>query len=1231
MTFDERFELRAGEGSDYSANPSGARRGGGANWHGLEVLEQRLLLAGAAPVFLEPLSDHWTTQDESVTVVIDAFDADGDPLTISASSDDVNVVPTVTQGGTFARLNFVDDQAADMGYIMIELFPALTPNAVDRFITLATNELIDDGMGGVTLDPNGTPYYTDVVVHRIIDDFMFQTGDAEFGDGTGGSLLGPFADEFDPSLDFSDPGVVAMANSGPDTQDSQFFITEVATPWLDGVHTIFGQMLSGWDVYHTMMALPTDADDRPIDPPLLQSVEIFDTVVSLEAPDGFEGSADITVSLDDGNGNVTEDTFAMTYDRTAPVVTVTPLTTGDSTPVLTGFIVDDDAAATIVVTVNGVDHNATNNGDGTWTVAISPPLAPAVYDVAVTATDGAGNSGSDATTDELTIVPFVTVDPLATTDTTPPLSGTVADPAADILVAVNGTIYTAANNGDGTWTLADDTIAPALADGTYDVMAIASNVGAGTFGIDDTTDELDIDTVDPVVTVDTLTTNDDTPPLTGTIDEPDAAISVNVDGTDYPGVNNGDGTWTLADDTIAPALGEGTYDVAVTATDPAGNVGTDATTDELTINVVPTVTIDPLTTNDTTPPLTGTVDDPAAVVVANVDGTDYLAVNNGDGTWTLADDTIAALDDGTYDVLVTGTNVNGDGTDATTDELVIDTAPPVVTVDTLITPDDTPELTGTVDDADATISVNVNGTDYPAVNNGDGTWTLADDTIAPALAEATYDVAATATDLAGNPGTDATVDELEVNFFPVVTVDDLVTNDTTPALGGTINDPGAAISVNVDGANYGAVNNADGTWTLPDDTVAALAEATHVVTVTATNGLANQSQDTGDLIVDLTTPAVTVEPLTTTFGNPELTGTVDDPTATVFISVAGRDAVAVNNGDGTWTLPGESFSSALTAGTFDVEATAIDPAGNAGADPTLDELTVRAETTVTLGAGTLVKSVWYRDPDGTIVKVSLLDVKRTANVLISFASNSLISEVSVRSFRKVISAPAGAVISLITIAAKTQGLWFSTRGGAVPGVTVGNISGLADLKNLRAPTVDVIGGINMADSVVHSVSLRNLSGNVAMTGTAPRGVTFNIKESISDANIWLPNADIRSVSAGSMIDSSVFSGVLGPRDNDGDGVDDLPDVIDLKAGFTIHRVTIRGFRGAVGDLFTNVNIAADRVLMTRLRDATLGNADKPFGITTNSLRRLMLRQGRTNFTFGRNWLLAPDDLTVRLV
>ena len=356
----------------------------------------------------------------------------------------------------------------------------------------------------------------------------------------------------------------------------------------------------------------------------------------------------------------------------------------------------------------------------------------------------------------------VTVDSLLTKDNTPQLTGTVDDTEADIVVRVGGANYAATNNGDGTWTLGDGTVAE-LTDGTYDVLVLATD--GLSFGIDETDDELVVDTEAPTVTVGELTTNDTTPELTGAVDDEDATVVVTVDGDDYAATNNGDGTWTLADGEITPALAEGTYDVGVTATDLAGNDGTDATDDELVVDTTaPTVTVDELTTNDTTPELTGAVNDEDATVVVNVDGEDYAATNNGDGTWTLADDEIdPALEDGTYDVAVTATDLAGnDGTDDSEDELVVDTEAPTVTVDELTTNDTTPELTGTVDDEDATVVVTVDGDDYAATNNGDGTWTLADDTIDPALAEGTYNVSVSATDAAGNEGADATADELVV-------------------------------------------------------------------------------------------------------------------------------------------------------------------------------------------------------------------------------------------------------------------------------------------------------------------------------------------------------------------------------------------------------------------------------------------------------------------------------------
>jgi len=116
------------------------------------------------------------------------------------------------------------------------------------------------------------------------------------------------------------------------------------------------------------------------------------------------------------------------------------------------------------------------------------------------------------------------------------------------------------------------------------------------------------------------------------------------------------------------------------------------------------VTIDALTTSDTTPPLTGTVDDITASIQV-VTGTDTVAAaNNGDGTWTLADNTLAALTEGVHEIDVTATDsLNNAGVDTTSAELIIDTSAPMVTVDVLSTNDNTPELTGSIDDPTATI------------------------------------------------------------------------------------------------------------------------------------------------------------------------------------------------------------------------------------------------------------------------------------------------------------------------------------------------------------------------------------------------------------------------------------------------------------------------------------------------------------------------------------------------
>ncbi|WP_395757964.1 BapA/Bap/LapF family large adhesin [Acinetobacter baumannii] len=889
---------------------------------------------------------------------------------------------------------------------------------------------------------------------------------------------------------------------------------------------------------------------------------------SVPNPGNLVDGDTVTATATDPAGNTSlPGTGTVSADITAPVVALDDVLTNDSTPALTGTV--NDPTATVVVNVDGVDYPAVNNGDGTWTLADNtlPALADGPHTITVTATDAAGNVGNDTAVVTIdTVAPNAPVlDPINATD---PVSGQ-AEPGSTVTVTYpDGTTATVVAGTDGSWSVPNP---GNLVDG--DTVTATATDPAGNTSLPGT-GTVSADITAPVVALDDVLTNDSTPALTGTVNDPTATVVVNVDGVDYPAVNNGDGTWTLADNTL-PALADGPHTITVTATDAAGNVGNDTAVvtidtvapnapvldpinatdpvsgqaepgstvtvtypDGTTATVVagtdgswsvpnpgnlvdgdtvtatatdpagntslpgtgtvsaditaPVVALDDVLTNDSTPALTGTVNDPTATVVVNVDGVDYPAVNNGDGTWTLADNTLPALADGPHTITVTATDAAGnvgndtavvtidtvapnapvldpinatdpvsgqaepgstvtvtypDGTTATvvagtdgswsvpnpgnlvdgdtvtatatdpagntslpgTGTVSADITAPVVALDDVLTNDSTPALTGTVNDPTATVVVNVDGVDYPAVNNGDGTWTLADNTL-PALADGPHTITVTATDAAGNVGNDTavvTIDTVAPNApvldpinatdpvsgqaepgstvtvtypdgttatvvagtdgswsvpnpgnlvdgdtvtatatdpagntslpgtgtvsaditAPVVALDDVLTNDSTPALTGTVNDPTATVVVNVDGVDYPAVNNGDGTWTLADNTLPTLADGPHTITVTATDAAGNVGNDTAVVTIDTVAPVVSFTDASTNDTTPALTGTIDDPTATVVVTVDGVDYPAVNNGDGTWTLADNTLP-VLADGPHTVSVTATDVAGN---------------------------------------------------------------------------------------------------------------------------------------------------------------------------------------------------------------------------------------------------------------------------------------------------------------
>jgi peptidyl-prolyl cis-trans isomerase A (cyclophilin A) len=155
------------------------------------------------------------------------------------------------------------------GTVTVRLFPDHAPKTVRNFVDLAegSREWTDPR----SKQPGGK-LYDGTVFHRVIPDFMIQGGDP-LGTGTGGPGY-QFADEFHPELAFDRPYLLAMANAGPGTNGSQFFVTTVPTPWLTRKHTIFGEVIEGTDIVDEISRAETGRNDKPVKDVVLESVVI---------------------------------------------------------------------------------------------------------------------------------------------------------------------------------------------------------------------------------------------------------------------------------------------------------------------------------------------------------------------------------------------------------------------------------------------------------------------------------------------------------------------------------------------------------------------------------------------------------------------------------------------------------------------------------------------------------------------------------------------------------------------------------------------------------------------------------------------------------------------------------------------------------------------------------------------------------------------------------------------
>ncbi len=294
-----------------------------------------------------PISSQVVAKGSPLHVPIDAYDPNGNPLTFTVtSSQPGNVAAVILQNNQSARIT-----VEGYGDMVFELFNAEAPRVVERFVTLA-----NAGFYNTTQNRSMT-------FHRSVQNFVIQGGDP-LGNGTGGSTLGDFDDQFNLNLQHNRSGVLSYAKSFDDTNDSQFFVTAGPTRFLDYNHSIFGQLIEGDRARAGINRIAVDGSDRPLAPVVMKSVTIFnDTengllrLVSLGAPGS---TSDITVTARDSEGNQFSQTFTVTVSNDtsngAPFLADIPLLKGTTNAPINYQLASTD-----------------QEGDARWYLA-APPL-----------------------------------------------------------------------------------------------------------------------------------------------------------------------------------------------------------------------------------------------------------------------------------------------------------------------------------------------------------------------------------------------------------------------------------------------------------------------------------------------------------------------------------------------------------------------------------------------------------------------------------------------------------------------------------------------------------------------------------------------------------------------------------------------------------------------------------------------------------------------------------------
>ena len=410
----------------------------------VEAAEPRVLMA--APV-IDPIADVSVPAGKPRIVPITASDADGNPLRYTVSTGDgAQVTTTLHTANPFLKLN-----VQGYGVLQFELLRDLAPSTVDTLVGLVNRG-----------------FYNGLTFHRVVPSFVIQGGDPA-GDGTGGPGF-QFGDEFNPEAIFSGDGQLAMANSGKDTNGSQFFVTLGAQRFLDFNHTIWGQLVRGFDVLRAIDAAPTGANNRPSSPIVITSAAIVadtaDAVITLDAKAGATGPTPITVTVDDGTGNVVSRTFnaVAATDATNDPPILGPVAPSFTTPVgtpisipLSSIDLEGDPVELTALVTDATPHATATISGTTLTVTPAAGYTGDVNLLVRARAPGATSRGS-STNPYDSQATVVLVSPQTFSTVAVPIRATIGKPTGTIsvaritpLIAATSADFTATIDwGDGT-------------------------------------------------------------------------------------------------------------------------------------------------------------------------------------------------------------------------------------------------------------------------------------------------------------------------------------------------------------------------------------------------------------------------------------------------------------------------------------------------------------------------------------------------------------------------------------------------------------------------------------------------------------------------------------------------------------------------------------------------------------------------------------------------------------